>query len=159
MISHSTFSINAAGYPLLTILHYLLSRLVQVGMSPVHDPPDGCADSTQGRVALTANLLSAVLGAATAVAISVATEEWTFGSTIAYSPPAAAAGAVLFCLSPVAWEYNTGSEVFALNNVLVATALVIVAKIARRPSAKNARIGAAVSLARYPCEFSCVYYR
>lgn len=135
------------GYPLLTILHHLLSRLVRTDVLQVlvRHPPTVCSNSAPGAVALAANLLAAVLGAATAVSMAVAVEEWTIGVGKVYNRGAAAAGALLFSLSPLAWEYNTGSEVFALNNFLVALAVVIAVRAARQPNVKEARIGAAVS--------------
>lgn len=90
-------------------------------------------------------MLSAVFGSVTAVLACLAIEEWTHGLEGAYNPGAAAAGALLFCLSPLAWEYNTGSEVFALNNMLVAAVLYLTARIVRRPSLNFVRAGALVS--------------
>lgn len=89
--------------------------------------------------------MSGILGSVTAVFACLAVEEWTCGSMEAYNPGAAAAGALLFCLSPLVWEYSTGAEVFALNNFLVAAALYLTARIIRRPRMNEARIGAVVS--------------
>ncbi|CAM9766485.1 unnamed protein product [Ectocarpus fasciculatus] len=77
-----------------------------------------------------------------AVLVHLTIEEWTHSSAQAYNSGAASAAALLFSFSPLAWEYNTGSEVFALNNVLVAVALYITARIVTRPSLTSARIGA-----------------
>lgn len=111
---------------------------------PIGAPPTECLDSTPGTQALAANLLSCCLGATTAVLIAVAIEEWTIGSKTAYNRGAAAAGALLFCFSPLAWEFSTGAEVFALNNLLVSLALVIAARAANSPKVREARIGAVV---------------
>lgn len=111
---------------------------------PTKAPPTECSDSTPATQALAANLLSCCLGATTAVLIAVAIEEWTVGSKTAYNCGAAAAGALLFCFSPLAWEYSTGTEVFALNNLLVSLALVVAARAARSPKVRQAQIGAVV---------------
>lgn len=87
-----------------------------------------------------------MFGSGTAVLLCLATEEWTCGSSQAYNPGAAAAAAFLFCLSPLAWEYSTGLEVFALNNFLVAAVLYLTARIVRRSRMSLARVGAVVSL-------------
>lgn len=89
--------------------------------------------------------MSGVFGSATAVLSCLTIEEWTRGLAEAFHPGAAAAGALLFSLSPLAWEYSTQSEVFALNNMLVAAALYLTVRIIRRPSLNLARVGALVS--------------
>lgn len=126
----------------------MLSRAVRtgevLGTLPVRSQPTECLSSTPGTQALAANLLATTLGATTAVLITLAIEEWTIGSKMAYNRGAAATGALLFCFSPVVWEYSTGAEVFVLNNTLVSLALVIAARVARRPSVKEANIGVLV---------------
>ncbi|CAN0453666.1 unnamed protein product, partial [Scytosiphon promiscuus] len=104
------------GYPLLNIIYFSLSRLPLPSMLP----PTVCADSTPATVSWAANMLSGGFGSVTAVLASLTVEEWTRASPEAYNVGAAAAASLMFSLSPLAWEYNTGSEVFSLNNVLVA---------------------------------------
>lgn len=132
---------SAPGYPLLNAIYYLTGSIPELSIPP----PSGCASSTPSTVALASNILSGVFGSATAVLACLAIEEWTRGLAEAYNPGAAAAGALLFCLSPLAWEYSTGSEVFALNNMLVAAALYLTARTVRHPSLDCARAGALVS--------------
>lgn len=129
------------GYPLLNVVYFLAGSIPFDSVPP----PLGCASCTPSTVALVSNILSGVFGSATAVLACLAIEEWTRGLAEAYNPGAAAAGALLFCLSPLAWEYSTGSEVFALNNLLVAAVLYLTARIIRRPSLNFARAGALVS--------------
>lgn len=136
---------STPGYPLLNVVHYLTGSMPFLSIPP----PSGCASSTPSTVAFASNILSGVFGSATAVLACLTIEEWTRGLAEAYNPGAAAAGALLFCLSPLAWEYSTGSEVFALNNMLVAAVLYLTARIVRRPSLKFARAGALVSCVRY----------
>lgn len=143
---------NEPGYPLLNVLHYAVSRVVRAGTLPVPSirPPTECAFSTPGTVAWAANALSGVLGAAASVLICLTIEEWTRGSRGAYNRGGAAAGALLFCFSPLTWEYSTGSEVFALNNLLVTGALYLTARIVGQPDMKAARVGAVVSVSCEP---------
>lgn len=144
----TTVHLFRPGYPLLNVLYYALSRVVRSGTLPVPSvrPPTDCAFSTPGTVAWVTNALSGVLGAVTSVLMCLTIEEWTRGSTGAYNRGAAAAGALLFCFSPLTWEYSTGSEVFALNNMLVAGALYLTARIVGQPNIKAARVGAVVSV-------------
>lgn len=134
-------AILTAGYPLLNIIHFLVGALPAPPISPSTD----CVFSTPSTVAWTANILSGIFGSGIAVFVCLAIEEWTRGSEEAYNLGAAATGALLFCLSPLAWEYSTGVEVFALNNLLVAVALYLTVRAIRAPSIKIARMGAVVS--------------
>lgn len=128
------------GYPLLTILHFVIGSVPISSVSP----PAGCAISTPSTVARAANIMSCIFGSATATLVALTVEEWTRGSNGVHNPGAAAAGALLFSLSPLTWEYSTAAEVFALNNFLVALALYLTARIIRRPSMVTTRVGAVV---------------
>ncbi|KAG5177818.1 hypothetical protein JKP88DRAFT_264888 [Tribonema minus] len=100
-----------------------------------------CPIVTSGAVAWGANLLACAFGAGAAAALALAVEVWTAG-TRAHCPGAAAAAAVLFALSPLTWEYSVGTEVFALNNLLLALLLLASARLHRAPSARAAARGA-----------------
>lgn len=145
------------GYPLINLLHYAVSSLARTGILPVPSttPSGDCASSTGSTVAFWANILAGLFGSATAVLTALCIEEWTRGSNAAYNPGAAATGALLFCLSPLAWEYSTGAEVFALNNLLVATSLYLTARSVRRPSMKVSRVGAMVSMFGVKSGYRC----
>lgn len=134
------------GYPLLNAVHNTMSHIVRSdAISSLWPKPLTVGEiGVTSKVAFSANLLAGVFGAGTAVMICLAVEEWTRGSRHAYNPGAAAGAALLFSFSPLAWEYNTGTEVFALNNLLVATALYLTARSVRRPSMNAARVGATV---------------
>lgn len=134
------FATCTTGYPLLNVLYFSLSRLPL----PASSPPTICANSTAGTVSLAANLLSGVFGSASAVLVCLTVEEWTRASADAYNTGAAAAAGLLFSFSPLAWEYNTGSEVFSLNNVMVAATVYLTARIVMKPRINLARIGAVV---------------
>ncbi|CAM9812280.1 unnamed protein product [Scytosiphon promiscuus] len=107
-------------------------------------PPTVCADNTPATVSWAANILSGGFGSVTAVLASLTVEEWTRASPEAYNVGAAAAASLMFSLSPLAWEYNTGSEVFSLNNVLVAASAYLTVRIVMKPNMNLARIGAVV---------------
>ncbi|CAM9750958.1 unnamed protein product, partial [Choristocarpus tenellus] len=79
-----------------------------------------------------------------AVLACLTVEDWTRGFKDAYNPTAAMGGALLFALSPLAWEYSTGTEVFALNNFLVAAIIYLTSRTIRRPTVGTARVGALV---------------
>lgn len=134
------------GYPLLNAVHNAMSYIVRSDAIPSlwPKPPTVGEIVLKSRVAFAANLLSGVFGAGAAFMICLTVEEWTRGSRHAYNPGAAAGAALLFSFSPLAWEYNTGTEVFALNNFLVATALFLTARSVKRPSMSAARVGATV---------------
>lgn len=150
-----------AGYPVLTGLNHLLSRIIKSGALPGPYPParNKCVDVAHGTVALAANVCSAIFGATTALLLTFAIETWlsqagTTGTTdpsgtrgAAGATGAASTAAVLFSLSPLAWEYHTGFEVFALNNALIAAGLLLAVRVARRPNTRDACIGAVVRLA------------
>lgn len=116
-------------------------------------PPAVCADGTPATVSWAANILSAVFGSTTAVLACLTVEEWTCASPKIYNAGAAAAAGLLFSFSPLAWEYNTGSEVFSLNNMLVAATVYLTARIVTKPTMNLARIGAVV---RVPSAELCV---
>ncbi|CAN0246431.1 unnamed protein product, partial [Discosporangium mesarthrocarpum] len=99
---------------------------------------------TPGAVAWASNLLCCLLGAGASVLSCLSVEEWTWESPVAYNEGAAMASSLLFALGPVVWEYSTGTEVFALNNFLVAAAIYLTVRIFRRPSLRAARVGAVV---------------
>lgn len=138
----SSATTSIAGYPLLNIIYFSLSRLPL----PSIPSPAVCADSTAATVSWAANILSGTFGSVAAVLASLTVEEWTHGSPEAYNTGAAAAAGLLFSFSPLAWEYNAGSEVFSLNNVLVATTVYLTARVVMKPSLNLARIGAVVRI-------------
>jgi hypothetical protein len=112
------------GYPLFLLLNHLAMRVA-------HATAPGVA----GAPAAAANLLSCGFGAAAAAFAALTVQEWSGSRLGAVSVPEAAtaggvAAAALFALSPLTWEYATGSEVFALNNALLAALLWLTAKVA-----------------------------
>lgn len=90
------------GYPLYTLLGWLFSRL------PWIDPAWGV------------NLLSAVAGAATLVALYFLAQ--------LFSPKAAFIAPLYLALSPVFWSQATIAEVYALHALIVALALTFIFK-------------------------------
>jgi uncharacterized RDD family membrane protein YckC len=97
-------------------------------------------------VAQQANLLTAVCGSLAAVLVFRFTQLLTWASLPRSSPwkvrLASITSASLFAFSPLVWQYSVGSEVFALNNLLVSLLLVVTAQFARFPTNYNATLGA-----------------
>jgi hypothetical protein len=111
------------GYPLFLMLNHLAMRVADI-----------LAPGAAGAPAFAANLLSCAFGALAAAMAAIAVHEWSGSQRMTSSvPEAATAGgivaAALFALSPLTWEYSTGSEVFALNNALMAVLIWLTAKV------------------------------
>ena len=111
------------GYPLYLMLNHLVMRAANTVTPGVAGAP-----------AFAANILSSAFGATAAAMAAIAVHEWSGSRRMTSSvPEAATAGgivaAALFALSPLTWEYSTGSEVFALNNALMAGLIWLTAKV------------------------------
>ena len=145
------------GYPLFTLLVHGAMRLAAVlipswdgsrsDWSGEHVGVPGLP-SAAAAPALTANVLSCGFAALAALLLALTVEEWNSRRAV---PAAAAAGAYgaagLFAFSPLTWEYSTGAEVFALNNLLVALLLYLTVRAARAAGPKAGAGGAGLGWA------------
>ena len=112
------------GYPLFTLLYHIPLTSMPIYFSP----------------ALWANLFTAVLGAgASAVVCAITREALRCGGQCGRSITGASAG-YLFAFSPLVWQYHCTSEVFALNNLLVALLVHRALLYARLRKIKDLRI-------------------
>ena len=111
------------GYPLFTLLYHIPLTYMP-GLNP----------------AMWANLFTAMLGAgASAVVCAITRESLRCGGQTGRSITGAAAG-YLFAFSPLVWQYHCTSEVFALNNLLVALLVHRALLYARRRKVTDLRI-------------------
>ena len=117
------------GYPLFTgLIHVAMRGWTGSGIGPGHQSEGSVPPGAPARAA---NLLCAAFGAGAAALVFATVVEWNTGRRL---PEASQLGGVvaaaLFSFSPLAWEYHTGAEVFALNNFLVALLLYLTARVA-----------------------------
>ena len=111
------------GYPLFTLLYHIPLTYLP-GLNP----------------AMWANLFTAMLGAgASAVVCAITREALRCGGQCGRSITGASAG-YLFAFSPLVWQYHCTSEVFALNNLLVALLVHRALLYARLRKIKDLRI-------------------
>eukprot|EP00638_Chattonella_subsalsa_P003242 CAMPEP_0117762330 /NCGR_PEP_ID=MMETSP0947-20121206/17866_1 /TAXON_ID=44440 /ORGANISM="Chattonella subsalsa, Strain CCMP2191" /LENGTH=786 /DNA_ID=CAMNT_0005583601 /DNA_START=72 /DNA_END=2429 /DNA_ORIENTATION=+ len=104
------------GYPLYTASMHLLYSITHQNQLTFDIP----APSNYATFAWKVNIMSCFFGAGAAFFAARTAELWmraTWGEGL---PWIAAAGSLLFALSPLTWEYSIGAEVFSLNNFLVA---------------------------------------
>lgn len=123
------------GYPLYTILSQVAAAM-QVPRLHLDEGLRLILD-TAPTMAWRVNHMCCVFGALAAANISASIDEILCG-TRAYCSAAAWAGAFMFALSPLVWEYSIGGEVFALNNAVCSTIIYLGIKltaIAVRPGA------------------------
>ena len=112
------------GYPLFTLLYHIPLTYMPAYLSP----------------AMWANLFTACLGAAaSAVVCAITREALRCGGQCGRSISGASAG-YLFAFSPLVWQYHCTSEVFALNNLLVALIVHRALLYARLRKIKDLRI-------------------
>jgi len=88
-------------------------------------------------------LASAACGAVAAGALAAAAEVWVRATRLSrHAPVASLVAGAAFATSPLAWEYSTHAEVFALNNMIVALGLAATASVAASGSEAAAFGGA-----------------
>lgn len=115
-VAYTLGTAHPPGYPLYTLLGKLATLL------PI------------GSIAWRVNLLSAVLDASAAVMLLLAVTRWT-GNVWA----GLAAGG-LFAFAPIVWSYAVVAEVFALNNLFVATLLWLGVRFQERRDDRTAGV-------------------
>ena len=122
------------GYPLFTILAKLFTFI------------------PFGTVAWRVNLFSAICDSGAAVIILLTVRRWTGNCW------AGLLSAGLFAFSPLVWHYAVVAEVFALNNLIVASMFYLAVRYAEVPEAKFAYLSALVFGLGMSNHHTCIFY-